>query len=285
VCSRGVADMNVYYKNLFEGLKVSCRVADKTKTWDSWGDSNFIGDYCKFYFFLEGTGVITVEGTEYDPKPGQLMLVPCGIKHSYRTVPGNTYYKYWCHFDCVLNDKSLFTFLKVPYIVDVEDKIEVEKEFEELIQNMNKEDLISVLKVKKSILRIIEEFLSNCRYSFEFPLDESEIIMKILKYIDDNIDKKISVKDLSSYVHFHPNHFMRYFKEHVGKPPLKYIKDIRIYKAKNLLYLTSETISEIAEKVGYPDVEYFSKRFKRDTGFSPSDFRKLSRANPTISGL
>ena len=100
--------MNIYFKNLFEGLKISVRAADLTKCWDDWGDENFIGDYSKFYFFLGGSGEIIIDGKNIDPKPGQLLLIPAHKKHTFRTDPQESYFKYWCHFDCLLNEKSIF---------------------------------------------------------------------------------------------------------------------------------------------------------------------------------
>ncbi len=76
-----------------------------------------------------------------------------------------------------------------------------------------------------------------------------------------------------------------YFKEHAGKTPMIYIKDIRIHKAMGFPSLTSKSIAKIGNEVRYPEIEYFSKKFKRETGFSPSDFGKLGRINPIILEL
>jgi len=69
--------------------------------------------------------------------------------------------------------------------------------------------------------------------------------------------------------------FIRKFKNTMNISPIKYIEKIRMDKSKELLTDTDLTIYEISEVVGYNDPFYFSKVFKRNTGLSPSAYRKL----------
>ena len=65
------------------------------------------------------------------------------------------------------------------------------------------------------------------------------------------------------------------FKKETGKNFLEYVTELRIQKAKNYLIQTDYDIAEIAASVGYGDLKYFSKLFRKNTGLSPSEFRKL----------
>jgi two-component system response regulator YesN len=56
---------------------------------------------------------------------------------------------------------------------------------------------------------------------------------------------------------------------------MEYIMKVRIQNAKYLLIQTNKDIGDIAADVGYTDLKYFSKLFKKKTGLNPSEFRKL----------
>jgi AraC-like DNA-binding protein len=70
-------------------------------------------------------------------------------------------------------------------------------------------------------------------------------------------------------------HLCRLFHAEYGIPPLKYVHMLRIDRAKLLLNDTTLGVSEIAYRVGFNDPVYFSELFRKMTGASPSDYRKM----------
>lgn len=71
--------------------------------------------------------------------------------------------------------------------------------------------------------------------------------------------------------------FSRRFKDATGETPLSYLQNIRIERAKRLLEDTQLAIQNIAEQTGYADLIFFRNLFKRNTGMSPTDYRKRFR--------
>lgn len=69
-------------------------------------------------------------------------------------------------------------------------------------------------------------------------------------------------------------HFLRVFKEITGMSPLAYRNKIRMKYARELLEDTSMPVNEIGESLGYDSPSYFCDAFKKETGMSPSQFRK-----------
>ena len=63
------------------------------------------------------------------------------------------------------------------------------------------------------------------------------------------------------------------FKEQTGYPPLQYINKLRIERAKQLLADAGLSVSECAETLGFTDVNYFSRLFRKFTGVSPSKYK------------
>ena len=72
--------------------------------------------------------------------------------------------------------------------------------------------------------------------------------------------------------------FIRNFKEYTGSTPTQYILSLRISNAQTLLDSTNYNITEIAEIVGYDNLLYFSRLFRKQSGMSPSEFRNRLRA-------
>ena len=82
-----------------------------------------------------------------------------------------------------------------------------------------------------------------------------------------------TVPELAALAGMSPSHFSRVFKSAFGTSPIDWLRRERISQAKRRLADTSDDIKEIAEQVGYADRYFFSKDFKKHTGFTPSQFR------------
>ena len=95
------------------------------------------------------------------------------------------------------------------------------------------------------------------------------------QYIKENYNKSISLEDISSITGFNSTYFSSMFKKETGEKFIDYLVNTRIENAKLLLLNTDFKVSEVAEEVGYSDIKYFTKVFKKKTGLNPTEFRKL----------
>ena len=84
----------------------------------------------------------------------------------------------------------------------------------------------------------------------------------------------LSVQDVSLALHFESSYIRRIYKTHTDKTIIQRLEVIRIEKACDLLVNTEMKLSETAEKVGYSNQFYFSRRFKLFTSLSPSEYRE-----------
>ncbi|MDR3598582.1 response regulator [Clostridium sp.] len=101
------------------------------------------------------------------------------------------------------------------------------------------------------------------------------LIEKAKKYIKENyMDCDISVEKLCSELHVSPTYFSTIFKKETGESFVNYLTTIRLKEAIKLLNTTDDKTYIIAEKVGYPEANYFSYVFKKKFGVSPSKYRK-----------
>jgi len=95
------------------------------------------------------------------------------------------------------------------------------------------------------------------------------------QYINENYNTALNLESVSSHIGFNPAYFSFLFKKETGKNFMEYVMEVRIQYAKQFLIQTDDDLAEIAMKVGYMDLKYFSKLFKKFAGLNPSEFRKL----------
>ena len=95
----------------------------------------------------------------------------------------------------------------------------------------------------------------------------------IVKYIIANLGNKICIKDLSDLACLSEDYFSRIFLETFGVRPVEFINRKRIEKAQLLLLTTQFSQKEIADQLGFAELSYFSKIFKKYTQLTPKQFK------------
>ena len=95
----------------------------------------------------------------------------------------------------------------------------------------------------------------------------------ILKFVENSYMQKITVAEIADRVDFSESHFMRYFKENMGTSFVEYLRDYRLTMAARLLLVSDETILSISEEVGFDNLSYFNRAFKKKYGVTPREYR------------
>jgi AraC family transcriptional regulator len=99
-------------------------------------------------------------------------------------------------------------------------------------------------------------------------------LQRVLDYIDANLRDDMALADLAKLVAMSPGHFAHLFRHTTGLPPHRFVLERRIERAKALLRDTDLPITEIAQQVGCASHSHLSVMFHRDTGLTPSDYRR-----------
>ncbi len=98
-------------------------------------------------------------------------------------------------------------------------------------------------------------------------------------YLASCYDENICLEDLSKICFLNPFHLLREFKKYFKTTPHKYLTHVRMQEAKKLIEKNSNSLFDIAIRVGYEDVSSFSKLFKNHFGISPQIYRKNIRTS------
>lgn len=107
----------------------------------------------------------------------------------------------------------------------------------------------------------------------------NEHIVKIFKYISENIDKKISLDSISKEMHLSREYISRIFKEETGKTITNYITEQKMILAKEMISTHDMSLTSVANHLGYENYHYFSRVFKKYFKVTPIVFKKTSSIN------
>lgn len=125
--------------------------------------------------------------------------------------------------------------------------------------------------IMETIIRATSDYLKIAVSGKNMLIQECE------RYIHNNYDKCITVADVARSIGTSPSYLSRIFKDETGDTIIHTINQKKIEKAKEYLDITNMKIYEIAVKLGFENITYFSRFFKKYTGISPKEYRDEKR--------
>lgn len=134
----------------------------------------------------------------------------------------------------------------------------------------------SYLKKKKHPIAVRGEMPEERELNPSCPEIKSQddiFIEKIMAYMEENMDNPdLSVDTFASYLGYSRSRFYKQMKAAINKTPVDFIREMRIKRATYLLDSRQYNVSEVAFMIGFSDSKYFSKVFKKETGFTPTEY-------------
>ena len=97
---------------------------------------------------------------------------------------------------------------------------------------------------------------------------------RILRSIEVDYGKPLSIKEMAEFSGFSESHFMKFFKNHMGVPFVSYLNDYRLTLAARALAEGQEDVLTVAMDVGFSNVSYFNRLFKKKFRMTPLEYRK-----------
>ncbi|SHH57592.1 AraC family transcriptional regulator [Clostridium grantii] len=259
--------------NYFDNIYVKKLICRKNFCSPDWAENNCVYGYNKFYYFLQGEGVLIINGDKFIPKPEELYLIPANTIHSYYHNPNNPIEKYWCHFNLVLNKEKKFIYSKESTKCKIS-KEKITPLLDKLVSLDFSTNPLDTLTEKAGLLEILKIFLDNVDMKKILPSTFDEFENTINTYIKNNITKDITLTNLADIVHLHPNYFIKYFKKHFSTTPIEYVNSMKLQMATYILINEPDkSISNIAMDLGFNDYRYFSRLFKKMYGITPSNYK------------
>ena len=111
-------------------------------------------------------------------------------------------------------------------------------------------------------------------------------VRRVTEYIEQNLDKELSLAELAALVCMSPFHFARLFKVSTGEPPHRFVIRQRIARASAFLAQRELSVAEIARRVGFRTPSHFTTVFRRISGTTPTGYRteRVREEQPRADG-
>ncbi len=237
-------------------------------------------EYYAFYFTVDGHALLTTEDSSSMISPNSFVLVPPSCECRLERYPEEEVWaSYWCYFKCrpewiELVDWALR--FSVPYVIEIEPLLS------EVLQSSLTE-MISILALpneleERLITNLLESVLIRIKNVAPVVDDTGDRrVTRVANYLLHHIDETIPLTDLAAMVGISVSHLSSLFRTQMDMSLVSWRDTIRMEKACDLLQYSDLTITDIASRVGYPDQLYFTRRFRRFYGSSPSSYRKARR--------
>lgn len=100
-------------------------------------------------------------------------------------------------------------------------------------------------------------------------------VQRVIQMIESDIRRNLTLAEMSHAVNLSPSHLYHLFKSETGMPPTRYVKVLRLRKAKELLETTFMSVKEIVTLIGANDGSHFVRDFKRHYNLTPTQYRRL----------
>lgn len=242
---------------------VTASYLDVEKEWH-----NMVNDfkYVRIYYIRSGSAELILTDGTLKLEEGYMYFIP-----ALSILDGTCNHRMGHYFIHIIPDiltESFFKLLKIQTSCKLDKEI-ADYLFRAIAQNYNKNTFYSQQTTDSALKLILSHFFKDV----EPEKTDFSKFAKVFAYIDNHIEEKISIKDLSSLVFLDEVYFSNLFKKTFGISLQSHILQKRTNKAKALL-ATDATVAEIANTLNFFDAASFTNFFKRQTNMSPKEFRK-----------
>ncbi len=159
---------------------------------------------------------------------------------------------------------------------------------------LDMDDSTTAVKARKAFLRVLHHYLSKSPQRIAWAMNALEQgllycaemapmgaggsfdgrLDKAIEFMHAHLGQSMSVADMAAVAGLSPFYFAHLFRANLKMPPLRYLEQLRLDRARDLLARTGLSMAQIADQLGFSDPFYFSRRFQKANGMSPREFRQ-----------
>ncbi|WP_159023101.1 AraC family transcriptional regulator [Formosa sp. L2A11] len=258
-----------------------------------WDCHDMVFPFWRLYWNKNSGGQLIHQDTVYDMDSDHIYIIPPFTSfssqfkknHRYSTgihVSGKQYTNiinekdyqehylihFFIHFNLGVPFDSVY-----PGILKIEMTDYLKERLEYLTERLKIENKDFKLTFNLKLQAFIKEALTNIGPELWKTTIIDERVLKVIRYVEANIEKKLKNTDMSSLINMAPNSFARLFKDEMHVTLHNFIQNRKIAKACELFEHTNKSIEEVAFNLGFSDRYHFSRVFKSVTGLTPAVYK------------
>lgn len=247
-----------------------------------------VHDFIEIVYVLSGKAVEKINGFEFKVKQGDLLFINYGCTHSF-DFEGNFSYINVCFNPKLLGraiskdvafpllSLTAFDELKSSMVTNLNFSGNARGEIEAVLfamLNEEKRELPFYNSMLESYMNVLLGLILR-KYMSKGMFDDLDGVWgDLIEYIENNLDSKLTLKDLAKKCFYNPAYFSRIFKEKFKVTLSEYIMRRRIELAAKLLVETDNTIEMVSNMVGYETISAFYRAFQIIMGVSVTEFKR-----------
>lgn len=264
----------------------------KADCFGDWNYKNISSPFTRIYYVTEGHAQLEFQDRIQDLTPGNLYIIPAFTQHN--CICGGKFCHYYVHIyneagHDILEDWELPT--EIPSGKETLDIVrrlydlcpgmeltQADPRFYDNSMSLNQRilknkqrELHMRIESRGIIYILLSAFLRHGRQK-QYVGDRR--ITRLLEFIRAHIEDRPDLDALASFSCMSKDHLTRIFKREMQMTPLQYINKKKIEKAQLELIGEKTPVKEIAYKLGFEDQTYFNRIFKKNTGMTPTEYRK-----------
>lgn len=245
-------------------------------------------DFFEVLYLSKGTGFHVIDGNKYEIKPPCVFFMSPGQAHKIEFSSDIEGYIYiFTPEFYLINQTNQNRLIEFPFFFTIRQEnrplmLDSADDIQFLVTLFNK----GITEIEKGnqfsvdLLRsVLDLILTSCAVLYK--PDEKLIskgrgnimVKKFLQLVEENYHKNLTVNEYAGMLAITPNHLTQTVTLLTGKTTSQIIKAKQVLEIKRLLVHTNLSVTEIAGRLNFPDQSYFTKFFKRETGFSPLQYR------------
>ncbi|MCH4155997.1 MAG: AraC family transcriptional regulator [Muribaculaceae bacterium] len=241
------------------------------------GISQYVLIYC-----IKSKGWYRLRNKTFEVGENCFFILPAHVPHEYGANDKDPWSIYWIHFKGSMahyfgDDFETPSIIPVSQNSRISDRIAIFEEiYSTLEKGYSKTNLDFAISVLYYFLGSIK-FLNQFRNSSGIVQENKSIVESSIRYMRENIEKKIELDDICNFLSVSKSYFSLIFKAETNYSPIEYMIQLKMQLACQLLDFTPLKINQICFKIGISDPYYFSRIFHKIIGKSPAEYRKLKK--------
>lgn len=228
-------------------------------------------EFNRLYCVLEGKAIIEGNRGRMVLEPGYIYLIPGQYKFSHNCP--ESMQLLWVHFQL-----EFLPGLDVLQQFKPESFYQASKadigNFKYMLSHLETPSPKISIELSALLLRLLKPFMPDDWQVIQPTPENEERLKPVLELLNNRYNQPFDLRATAKLVNMNPAYMSDLFRRTFGASPSRYLMNLRIRRAQNLLLTTDRRISDIATECGFEDPLYFSRIFRKRCRFSPRKFRQ-----------